>query len=56
MFTLSSMVLKPKWWDTLLTTMAVVYGQRVLSESLNQQAQVGLCTENDWFPHTRVSY
>ena len=51
---LSSMVLKPKWRDIFLTTMAIVYGQCV--PSLNQQAKVGLCTENDWFLHTRVSY
>ena len=50
----SSTVLKPMWQDTFLTTTAIVLGQCVLS--LNQQAKVGLCTENDWFPHTPVSY
>ena len=50
----SSTVLKPMWRDTFLTITAIVLGQCVLS--LNQQAKVGLCTENDWFPHTPVSY
>jgi glycerol-3-phosphate dehydrogenase len=51
---LSSMVLKPMWRDTFLTTTAIVHGQCVLS--LNRQAKAGLCTENDWFLHTHVSY
>ena len=50
----SSMVLKPMWRDIFPTTMAIVHGQCVLSQ--NQQAKAGLCTENDWFPHTPVSY
>ena len=51
---LSSMVLKLMWRDTFLTITAIVLGQCVLL--LNQQVKVGLCMENDWFPHIPVSY
>ena len=51
---LPSMVLKLMWQNTFPTTTAIVHGPCV--PSLNQQAKVGLCTENDWFPHTHVSY
>ena len=48
------MVLRQTWRDTFLITTAIVHGQCVPSP--NQQAKVGLCTENDCLPLTHVRY
>jgi glycerol-3-phosphate dehydrogenase len=48
------MVLRQTWRDTFLITTAIVHGQCV--PSLNQQAKVGLYTENDCLLLTHVRY